>query len=84
MIKRVVDFFGDEIYAKQRRRLFYLVLVLIVLADFLVVREHAEYFWERLPGWPAVYGFGSCVLLIFVSKFLGHRGGLMRREDYYD
>lgn len=84
MIKRVVDFFGDGNYAKQRRRLFYLVLVLIVLADFLVAREHAEYLWDRLPGWSAVYGFSSCVLLIFVSKFLGHRGGLMRREDYYD
>lgn len=84
MIRRVVDFFGDETYAKQRRRLLYLVLVLIVVADFLVVREHAEYLWDRLPGWSAVYGFSSCVLLIFVSKFLGHRGGLMRREDYYD
>jgi hypothetical protein len=40
--------------------------------------------WDRLPGWSAIYGFGSCVLLIFVSKFLGHRGGLMRRVDYYD
>ncbi|APO79207.1 hypothetical protein AM571_PC01475 (plasmid) [Rhizobium etli 8C-3] len=84
MIKRVVDFFGDEKWARQRRRLFYLALVLIVAADFLVIREHAEYLWERLPGWSAVYGFGSCVLLIFVSKFLGHRIGLMRREDYYD
>ena len=51
MIKRVVDFFGDGKYAKQRRRLFYLVLVLIVIADFLVVREHAENLWDRLPGW---------------------------------
>lgn len=84
MIKRVVDFFGDGKYLNQRRRLFYLVLVLIVVADFLVSREHAEYLWDSLPGWSAVYGFGSCVLLIFVSKFLGHRGGLMRREDYYD
>lgn len=84
MIKRIVDFFGDEEHARQRRRLFYLVLVLIVVADFLVPREHAEYPWERLPGWSAVYGFVSCVLLIFVSKFLGHQGGLMRREDYYD
>ncbi|ANL48174.1 hypothetical protein AMC87_CH03523 [Rhizobium phaseoli] len=84
MIKRVVDFFGAEEYAHQRRRLFYLVLVLIVIADFLVPREHTEYLWDRLPGWSAVYGFGSCVLLIFVSKFLGHRAGLMRREDYYD
>ncbi|MDR6665432.1 hypothetical protein [Rhizobium sp. 1399] len=84
MIKRVVDFFGDEQYARPRRRLFYLALVLIVLADFLVLREHAEYLWDSLPGWSAVYGFVSCVLLIFVSKFLGHRVGLMRREDYYD
>ncbi|WP_248446699.1 hypothetical protein [Sinorhizobium meliloti] len=84
MIKPVVDFFGDAQYARLRRRLFYLVLVLIVAADFLVPRDHAEYLWERLPGWSAEYGFGSCVLLIFVSKFLGHRAGLMRREDYYD
>ena len=84
MIKRAVDFFGDGQYARQRRRLFYLVLVLIVIADFLVFRGHAEYIWDRLPDWSAVYGFVSCVLLIFVSKFLGHRCGLMRREDYYD
>ena len=84
MIKRAVDFFGDGQYARQRRRLFYLVLVLSVIADFLVFRGHAEYIWDRLPDWSAVYGFVSCVLLIFVSKFLGHRCGLMRREDYYD
>ncbi|MDQ0562393.1 hypothetical protein QO004_004198 [Rhizobium mesoamericanum] len=84
MIKRIVDFFGDGRYLAARRWLFYLVLVLIVGADFLVSRDHAEYLWDRLPGWSAVYGFGSCVLLIFVSKFLGHQGGLMRREDYYD
>lgn len=84
MIGRIVDFFGDAEHARQRQTLFYLVLVLIVLADFVVPREHAEYLWERLPGWSAAYGFLSCVLLIFVSKFLGHRAGLMRREDYYD
>ncbi|MEK1890230.1 MAG: hypothetical protein AAAB35_22250 [Phyllobacterium sp.] len=84
MIKRVVNFFGDEEYTIQRRRLFYLLLFLVVAADFFVPREHAEYPWHRLPGWSAVYGFVSCVLLIFVSKFLGHQGGLMRREDYYD
>ncbi|MDF1632752.1 hypothetical protein [Mycoplana sp. MJR14] len=84
MIRHIVDFFGDEAQTRLRRRLFYLVLVLVVAADFVVPREHAEYLWERLPGWSAAYGFGSCVLLIFVSKFLGHQGGLMRREDYYD
>ena len=84
MIGRVVSFFGDRKYAVPRRRLFYLVLVLTVAADFVVPREHTEFLWERLPGWSALYGFGSCVFLIFFSKFLGHQGGLMRREDYYD
>lgn len=84
MIKRIVDFFGDEAFAAPRRQLFYLSLAIIVIADFLVSREHAEYLWDRIPGWSALYGFGSCVLLIFVSKFLGHKCGLMRREDYYD
>jgi len=84
MIRSILDFFGNEAYATRRRRLFYLVLVLVVAADFLVFREHAEVLWDRLPGWSAVYGFLSCVLLIFVSKFLGHQGGIMRREDYYD
>ena len=84
MIKRIVNFFGDEKYARNRRRVFYLVLALIVIADFLVPREHAEYFWEALPGWSAVYGLASCVALIVVSKFLGHQVGLMRDEDYYD
>ena len=84
MIARIVAFFGDPKYARPRRRLFYFTLVLIVVADFLVPRAHTEYLWERLPGWSALYGFVSCVLLIFVSKFLAHQGGLMRREDYYD
>ena len=84
MINSIVDYFGNDASATRRRRLFYLVLVLIVVADFLVFREHAEYLWDSVPGWSAVYGFVSCVLLIFVSKFLGHRVGLMRREDYYD
>ena len=84
MIRSIVDFFGNEAYATRRRRLFYLVLVLVVVADVLVLREHAEYLLDRWPGWSAAYGFGSCVLIIFVSKFLGHQVGLMRREDYYD
>jgi hypothetical protein len=84
MIRSIVGFFGDERYATGRRRLFYVVLILTVLADFIVPRDHAEYLFDRLPGWSAVYGFSSCVVLIFVSKFLGHRCGLMRREDYYD
>lgn len=84
MIQRLVNFFGEPRFRQQRRRLFYFALALTLLADFLVPREHAEQFWEGLPGWGAFYGLLACFLIIFVSKFLGHRCKLMRREDYYD
>lgn len=84
MIKRIVFFLGDPQHTKKRWRLLYITLAVIVVADLLVPREHTEFSWDRLPAWSALYGFISCVLIIFVSKFLGHQGGLMKREDYYD
>jgi len=84
MIKKIVNFFGEPAYRRTRWRLFSIALILTVAADFLVTREHGEFFWETLPGWGAFYGFLSCVLIIVVSKFLGHQCRLMRREDHYD
>ena len=84
MIQRLVDFFGEPRFKESRKRLFFIVLALTVVADFLVHREHAEHFWEAMPGWGAFYGFIACFLIIFVSKFLGHQCKFMRREDYYD
>ncbi len=87
-IDKIVRFIGEPIYAGRRWRIFIGLLVLTVAADFFIAREHTEYFWQSLPGWSAFFGFISCTLIIFVSKFLGHGwgsgGGLMKREDYYD
>ena len=49
-----------------------------------MTRAHGEFFWDLLPGWGAGFGFLSCVAIIFVSKFFGKQGGIMRDEDYYD
>ncbi len=84
MIGRIVRFFGDAEQAKRRRRLLAATLLAVVIADFFVSREHGEFFWDAIPGWAALFGFFSCVAIIFVSKILGHQGRLMRREDYYD
>ncbi len=84
MIGRLVNFFGDEKYRTWRWRLLIFVLGVVVLADFLVERHHGENFWDAIPGWGAFFGFVSCVAIIFVSKFIGHKGGIMRKEDYYD
>ncbi len=84
MIKKLVNFFGDSQYRNRRRQLFIAALIITVVADFLVVRDHVETFWQGIPGWGAFFGFIACFLIIFVSKFLGHRCKLMRREDHYD
>ena len=84
MIGRVVNFFGDAAHAKARRRLLWVTLVVVFAADFLVHRDHGDFFWDFIPGWAAVFGFVSCVAIIFASKLLGHQGRIMRDEDYYD
>lgn len=69
---------------KTIKKLFYATLLLLVVGDFFIHREHANFIWDVIPGFAAVYGFISCVLIIVVSKFIGHSGGLMVRENYYD
>ncbi|MDO3378314.1 hypothetical protein [Geoalkalibacter halelectricus] len=67
-------------------RLFLLVLALLVVIDAipaLVDKEKAHTAMELLPGFWSVYGFISCVLIVYVSKWFGDIG-IMRREDFYD
>ena len=74
----------ERVRASARARwLFYGVLGLMGVLDIWVPREHAVFGWEWIWGFSAVVGFVSCVLIIVVSKALGH-AGLMKREDYYD
>jgi len=65
------------------RKISYFILAALVIVDFFIPREHAEHFWEAIPGFHAAYGLIACVVIIVASKFLGNHG-LMKREDYYD
>jgi hypothetical protein len=68
---------------KTLKRIAYAVLALTVAIDFLLPRHHAYFFWDDIPGFSAVYGFISCVLIVVISKALGHYW-LERSEDYYN
>ena len=51
------------------------VLLLLVLGDWLLVnKEHAHTATEHWFGFWAVFGFLSCVAIIFLSKWFGHLG----------
>lgn len=60
---------------------FYLVCILLVVADFIIHR-HTTMEWEKIPAFYAIYGFVACVLLVVVAKKM--RALVMRKEDYYD
>ena len=60
------------------------ILALLVVGDFFLVdKEHAHTAPEHWFGFWSAFGFIACLLIIFVSKWFGHRG-IMTREDYYD
>ncbi len=82
MIKNMVCYLGDPANVGKLKKAFYVILAVVFVSDFLVHREHAEHLWEKIPGWGAFYGFVSCVIIIIVSKFIGHHG-IMKKEDYY-
>jgi hypothetical protein len=84
MIKRFVNYIGNPDNSKKLKWSGFAALVVVVVADFLVNREHALYVWDKIPGWSALYGFISCAVIILVSKFIGHQGRIMKKEDYYD
>ncbi len=71
-------------YARSRRRLFYLVLVLVVVADFLVRRDTPEYLWSACRAGRRRTALAPACCSSSFPSFSAHRAGLMRREDYYD
>lgn len=65
------------------RRIAWVTLALLVVIDLFLPRPYLHFFWDRIPGFSAVYGFVSCILIIVVSKALG-KLWLSKPEDYYD
>lgn len=71
----------DEITARPKIY-FFIALIIFVALDFFVER-HPYFTWEGIPGFFAVYGFISCVLIVAVSKLFG-KLFLQKKEGYYE
>ncbi len=48
-----------------------------------VPAQPVQHAWEEIPVFEAVFGFFGCLIIILISKALGHLF-LQKREDYYD
>ena len=60
---------------------FYVICIILVIADF-VVHRHISLSWENIPAFYAIYGFIACVVLVVIANEM--RKVIMRKEDYYD
>jgi hypothetical protein len=69
------------------KRWLYVGLAVVALAEIVLPlifgRSESHFAFEDFPAWGSLYGFGSCVAIIVVSKVIG-KLWLMRGEDYYD
>lgn len=77
---------GKGIELKYLFGILYICLVMSVLAGLLVqffTPFHADFMWQEIPGFSAIYGFSGCVIIIVASKTLGHYW-LQKEEDYYE
>jgi len=79
--KEKIHLFDRQENVERLLRGFYVICILLALADF-VVHRHIGFDWEKIPAFYALYGFVACVLLVLIAKQM--RKILMRREDYYD
>ena len=79
-MKKKLTLFDKPRNVKRFLCFFYVSLGLLLVADFFIPR-HASFPWESAPDFFAVYGFISCVLLIYIAKIL--RFFIRRKEDYY-
>jgi hypothetical protein len=80
-VKKELRLFDDKKNVKRLLGGFYASLVVLLVVDFFI-HKHPDFPWEASPNFFAVYGYASCVLLIFIAKAL--RFFIKRDERYYD
>ena len=80
-MKRELKIFDNPKNVKRLLTIFYISLVALLVVDFFI-HKHADFQWEEAPNFFAVYGYVSCVLLIFIAKLM--RIFIKRDEKYYE
>lgn len=75
--------FENPARVKKLKLCAYALMVVLVIIDVFTHRHHVSFFFDRIPGFSAIFGFVSCVLIIVGSKALG-KLWLQKKEDYYD
>ena len=68
---------------KTMKKIAYAVLIFIIVMDFFIQRHEIHFFGDEIPGFWSIFGFIACILIILISKWIGHLG-IMQDENYYN
>ena len=68
---------------KAAKRIGYIALMLIIVADFFIPRNKIHFIGDTIPGFWSLFGFIACIMIILISKWIGHLG-IMQDENYYN
>jgi short subunit fatty acids transporter len=79
---RLLEYLSEN--SRVLRFLLYGAAVIILIWSVSVDTSHAHTWAEKyIPGFWSLFGFVSCLVLVFVSGWLA-KAGLSREEGYYD
>ncbi len=77
------QYFENPHWLKKAKLIFCLLLALVLVADFLIPKEHHVLPGESIPGFYALFGLGATLLIILVAKLLGFLL-ISKKEGFYN
>ena len=75
--------FIELLRRKSVKKIAYIVLILVFIVDFFIPRHEIHFIGDQIPGFWSLFGFVACVMIILISKWIGHLG-IMQDENYYN
>ena len=73
----------ESLRRKGVKKIAYIVLILVIITDFFIPRHEIHFIGDQIPGFWSFFGFIACILIILISKWIGHLG-IMQDENYYN
>jgi len=77
----ILDYLRNR--SEMLKKAFYVFLVILVIFDFLLSREHAHYIVDKIYAFWTIFSIIGCFALIKVAKGLAHTI-LGKDEDFYE
>ena len=73
----------ETLRRKAVKKIAYIALILIIVTDFFIPRHEIHFIGDQIPGFWSLFGFVACIMIILISKWIGHLG-IMQDENYYN